>query len=188
VLTGRFDSGKTDGLGEPSVATLEQRIQKLEDRAEIQDLVARYFKVTDDDDEQALAECFARDARFIATGFDGGTGRAGVMEFLRTARSTMQQTVHTPNYVHINFKSADNAEGTVMAHLEIGMGGTTVYAAVRYLDTYAREDGNWRIATREMRVVHLGSWDLVASSMTEANNVRWPGAEPAPSDFLRKTI
>lgn len=168
------------------MTTLEQRIQKLEDRAEIQDLVARYFMVTDDDNEPALADCFTRDARFIATGFDGGIGRDGVMEFLKAARSTMQQTVHTPNYVHITFKGPDEAEGTVMAHLEIGIGGTTVYAAVRYLDTYAREDGQWRIASREMGAVHLGSWDLVASSMTEPNNVRWPGAEPAPSDFPRK--
>ncbi len=170
------------------MATLEQRIQKLEDRAEIQDLVARYFKVTDDDDEQALAECFTRDARFIATGFEGGVGREGVMTFLKSARSTMQQTVHTPNYVHIDFHGPDAADGTVMAHLEIGIGGTTVYAAVRYLDTYAREDGKWRIASREMGAVHLGSWDLVASSLTDPNNVRWPGADPAPSDFPRKAI
>ena len=169
------------------MTTLEQRIQTLEDRVEIQDLVARYFKVTDDDDESALAECFARDARFNATGFEGGAGRYGVMEFLKSARSTMQQTVHTLNYVHIDFQGPDEATGTVMAHLEIGIGGTTVYAAVRFLDTYAREDGQWRIASREMRAAHLGSWDLIASSMTDPNNVRWPGAEPVPSDFPRKS-
>lgn len=169
------------------MTTLEERIQKLEDRAAIQDLVARYFKVTDDDDEPALADCFTASARFIATGFDGSTGRDGVIAFLKAARATMQQTVHTPNYVHITFKRADEAEGTVMAHLEIGIGGTTVYAAVRYLDTYAREDGKWRIASREMGAVHLGSWDLIASSMTDPKNVRWPGADPAPSDFPRKS-
>lgn len=169
------------------MATLEQRIQKLEDRAEIQDLVARYFKVTDDDDEPALADCFTRDARFLATGFDGGTGRDGVMAFLKAVRSTMQQTVHTPNYVHLAFNGADEAEGTVIAHLEIGMGGTTVYGAVRYLDTYAREDSQWRIASREMRAAHVGSWEHVASSMTDPNNVRWPGTEPGRSDFPRKT-
>jgi uncharacterized protein (TIGR02246 family) len=168
------------------VATLEQRIQKLEDRAEIQDLVARYFKVTDDDDEAALADCFTQDARFAATGFEGGAGREGVSAFLKAARSNMQQTVHTPNYVHITFNGPDHAEGVVMAHLEIGIGGTTVFAAVRYLDTYAREGGQWRIATREMRAAHLGSWDLVSSSLTEPNNVRWPGTEPAPSDFSRR--
>jgi uncharacterized protein (TIGR02246 family) len=174
-------------IREKSVVTLEDRIQKLEDRAEIQDLVARYFKVTDDDDEPALADCFTRNARFLATGFDGGTGREGVVQFLKAARSNMQQTVHTPNYVHINFNGPDEAEGIVMAHLEIGIGGTTVYAAVRYLDGYAREDGRWRISTREMRAAHAGSWDLAASSMTDPNNVRWPGAEPAPSDFPRKS-
>lgn len=168
------------------MATLEDRIQLLEDRAEIQDLVARYFLATDDDDESVLADCFTQGARFIATGFDGGTGREGVMTFLKAARAAMQQTVHTPNYVHIAFTGADAAAGTVMAHLEIGIGGTTVYAAVRYLDTYAREEGKWRIASREMRAAHLGSWDDVASSMTDPNNVRWPGGDPAPSDFPRK--
>lgn len=166
--------------------TLEDRIRKLEDRAEIQDLVARYFKVTDDDDELALADCFTHDARFLATGFEGSAGREGVVALLKAARSTMQQTVHTPNYVHITFNGADAAGGIVMAHLEIGIGGTTVYAAVRYLDEYRREDGRWRIASREMRAVHVGSWDLVASSMTEPHNVRWPGAEPATSDYPRK--
>jgi uncharacterized protein (TIGR02246 family) len=170
------------------MTSLEHRIQKLEDRAEIQDLVARYFQVTDDDDHPALADCFTLDARFIASGFDGGAGRDGVMAFLKAARSTMQQTVHTPHYVHIAFTGADKADGTVMAHIEIGIGGTTVYGAVRYLDTYARESGKWRIATREMRTVHLGSWDLVASSMTDPNNVRWPDTKPAPSDFPRKAI
>jgi len=168
------------------MAPLEERIRKLEDRAEIQDLVARYFKATDDDDQPTLADCFTRDACFIATGFEGGKGREGVVAFLKAARTTMQQTVHTPNYTHIAFKGSDEADGTVMAHLEIGIGGTTVYGAVRYLDTYQREDGEWRIASREMRAVHLGSWDLVARSMTDSHNVRWPGVEPAPTDFPRK--
>jgi uncharacterized protein (TIGR02246 family) len=185
-LTGSLKSFKSLLIGGIFV-TLVDRIQKLEDRAEIQDLVARYFKVTDDDDESALADCFTHDARFIASGFDGGTGRDGVMAFLKAARSNMQQTVHTPHYVHIDAKGPDTADGTVMAHIEIGIGGTTVYGAVRYLDTYRHEDGKWRIAMREMRTVHLASWDLVASSMTATDNVRWPGAAPAPSDYPRQT-
>jgi uncharacterized protein (TIGR02246 family) len=168
------------------VPTLEERIQKLEDRAGIQDLVARYFKVTDDDDAPALADCFTRDATFAASGFEGATGRESIMTFLKSARSGMQQTVHTPHYVHIAFEGPDAAAGTVMAHLEIGIGGTTVFGAVRYLDQYRREDGAWRIAARDMRAVHIGTWDLVASSLTQPKNVRWPGAEPALSDFPRE--
>ena len=167
------------------MTSLEDRIRRLEDRAAIQDLVATYFRATDDDDLATLAQCFTLDARFLATGFAGGEGREGVIVFLQAARATMGQTVHTPNYVHILFADDDHAEGTVMAHLEIGLAETTVYAAVRYIDSYRREDGAWRIAKREMRSVHLGSWDDVAQSLVNPLNVCWPGGVPAPSDFPR---
>jgi len=166
--------------------SLEARIRKLEDRAEIQDLVARYFQVTDDDDLAALADCFTEDARFVASGFVGGESRAGIMAFLANARAEMTQTVHTPHYVHIAFDRADSATGTVMAHLEIGIGGTTVYGAVRYYDTYRREGGRWRIAARDMRTVYVSSWDEMARSLIDPRNVRWPGAEPAASDFSQR--
>lgn len=167
------------------MSSLEQRIARLEDRAEIQDLAARYFLATDDDDWTTLAECFTRDAKFEATGFEGGTGRGAIIEFLQAARSGMGQTVHTIDYAHVALADEDTATGTVTAHLELGMGDTTVYAAVRYLDVYSREDGKWRISSRAMKAVHLGSWDDVATSLTTANNIRWPGGAAEPSDLPR---
>ncbi|MGE3691052.1 MAG: nuclear transport factor 2 family protein [Novosphingobium sp.] len=166
--------------------TLEERIARLEDRAEIRDLAARYFLATDDDNYGVLADCFTANADFEATGFEGGEGREGIIAFLQAARAGMGQTVHTIDYAHVTPTGPDTADGIVTAHLELGMDGTTVYAAVRYIDKYEREDGRWRIAARSMKTVHLGSWDLVASSLTEINNVRWPGGEPEPSDFPRK--
>lgn len=168
--------------------SLEARVRRLEDRAALQDLVAHYFQVTDDDDEAALGACFTDDARFVASGFLGGEGRAGILAFLTAARSAMTQTVHTPHYVHLAFTGPDSATGTVMAHLEIGIGGTTVYGAVRYYDEYRREPGGWRIAAREMRTVHLANWDEMARSLIDPLNVRWPGAEPAASDFPQKRV
>lgn len=167
------------------MSTIEDRLSYLEDRYEIQDLVARYFLATDDDDWATLSECFSRDAHFEATGFEGGAGRDGIIAFLKAARSGMGQTVHTINYAHVELKEDGNARGTVTAHLELGIGETTVFAAVRYIDEYVREDGRWRISSRAMKAVHLGSWDVVASSLTVALNVRWPGAEPEPSDLPR---
>lgn len=167
------------------MTSLEDRIRRLEDRAEIQDLVAIYFRATDDDDLTTLGQCFTEDARFVAAGFAGGENRDGVIAFLAAARATMRQTVHTPNYVHIIFNDGDHASGTVMAHLEIGLAETTVYAAVRYIDSYRREQGAWRIERREMRAVHLGSWANVAQSLVNPLNVCWPGGEPAASDFPR---
>lgn len=168
------------------MTTLEDRVRKLEDRAELHDLVAIYFLATDDDDYGRLGLCFTSDATFAASGFPDSTGRDAIIEFLKFARSAMGQTVHTPNYVHLSFDGPDTASGTVTAHLELGIGDVTYIAAVRYLDVYRREDGQWRIARREMRAIHVGPWSDVGDSLSSPLNIRWPGAAPQPSDFPRR--
>lgn len=170
------------------MSSLEKRIAILEDRAAIQDLVAVYFRATDDDDYGLMAQCFARDARFEASGFEDAAGRDGIVALIKAARAGMGQTVHTPNYVHINFTDADTADGVVCAHLELGLGDAAYFGAVRYIDRYVREDGTWRIAVRAMKVVHIAPWSEVGGSSISALNVRWPGADPLPSDFPRTQI
>lgn len=168
------------------MATLEDRVRKLEDRAELHDLVATYFQATDDDDYDRLGDCFTSDAIFEASGFPDSAGRVAITDFLKAARSAMGQTVHTPDYLHLRFDGADEASGTLAAHLELGIGEATYFAAVRYLDRYRREDGQWRIARREMRAIHVGPWSDVGASLSRALNIRWPGAAPQPSDFPRR--
>jgi uncharacterized protein (TIGR02246 family) len=165
--------------------SLEERLSKLEDRAAIQDLVARYFLATDDDDWPVMADCFTADADFEASGYEGGSGRDGIMAFLEMARSAMGQTVHTINYSHVTLGGGDDAHGTVTAHLELGMGGSTVYGAVRYIDRYRRDGGTWRISARKMKAVYIGGMDELPSLLCDPLNVRWPGAEPQPSELPR---
>jgi uncharacterized protein (TIGR02246 family) len=167
------------------VSSLEERIRVLENRAAIQDLVAVYFRASDDDDYGLMAECFARNARFEASGFEDAAGREGIVTLIKAARAGMGQTVHTPNYVHIRFTGADTADGVVCAHLELGLGEATYFGAVRYIDQYERQDGGWRIAVRAMKVVHIAPWTEVGGALTAPLNVRWPGADPLPSDFPR---
>jgi len=167
------------------VATLEDRIRKLEDRAEIQDLAARYFLATDDDDYSTLSQCFTSNIRFSASGFEDSKGRDSVLAFLKQARAGMGQTVHTIDYAHVKLVDAYTATGIVTAHLELGMGATTYFAAVRYIDEYAREDGFWRIASRQMRAVHVSPWSDVAQSLVGNENVCWPGSDPMPSELPR---
>lgn len=167
------------------MSTLEERIQKLEDRAEIQDLAAAYFLATDNDDYEALGECFICDARFFANGFDGTSGRDSIIAFLKDARAGMGQTVHTMDYAHVNLTEKDKATGIVTAHLELGLDKTTVFAAVRYIDEYSREEGVWRIAAREMKAVHVSPWGDIANSLIRNDNIRWPGSEPSSTDLPR---
>lgn len=168
------------------MATLEDRIQRLEDRAELQDLVATYFQATDDDDYGRLGDCFTSDATFAASGFPASSGRQGIIDLLKSARAGMGQTVHTPNYVQLNFADNVSAIGVVSAHLELGIGDTTYYAAVRYVDEYRRENARWYIVHREMRVIHVGPWSDVGQSLSSPLNIRWPGSTPTVSDYPRK--
>lgn len=160
----------------------EQRLRRLEDRAELQDLAVRYFIAADDDDYETLGGCFAADGAFSAGGFPGGSTREEIVDFIRNDRQTMGTTVHTPHYSLLTFDGDDRATGVVGAHLELARGGTTLFGAVRYYDTYVRTAGRWYIREREMRTVHVGPWDEVGTSLTADLRVRWPGIDPLPSD------
>lgn len=165
---------------------LERRIRRLEDRAELQDLVVHYFIASDDDDYEMLATTFAPDGTFSAGGFEGASGRDAVVESLRSSRKLMGATVHTPNYALFEFQDDDHATGSVGAHLELSMAGRTLFGAVRYTDAYVRIDGRWQIQCRDMRTIHIGPWEDVGTSLTSELCVRWPGFDPLPSDYPKK--
>jgi ketosteroid isomerase-like protein len=168
------------------MSELEARIRRLEDRAEIQDLVVRYFLAADDDDLDALGATFAADGEFIiGAGFSGGSDRESIVKFIRDDRANMGVTVHTQNFTLITFDGNDHARGVVGAHLELARGGTTVYGAVRCLDGYVRTGEGWKIRRREMATIHVGPWEDVANSLTAELRSRWPGQEPAKADLPR---
>ena len=123
---------------------------------------------------------------FSAGSFPGGVGREAVVECLRSGRKVMGPTVHTPNYTLFDFKDDNRATGVVGAHLELSIGGRTVFGAVRYIDECAREEGRWRFSKRDMRTIHMGPWEDAATSLTTELNVRWPGIPPMASDFPKK--
>jgi len=165
------------------MSDVERRLKTLEDRIELQDLAVRYFIASDDDDYATLEALFAPDAVFRAGSFTGGTDRSAIIAFLRNARANMGITVHTPHYSLITFTGGHSATGVVGAHLEIAMGGQSLFGAVRYQDDYVRLNGKWHFARREMLTVHMGPWEQVATSLTSDLRVRWPGGDPQPADL-----
>ena len=166
---------------------LEERLRMLEDRAAIEDLNLCYFMAADDDDLTTLRDVYAPGATFSISGQLGGTGRDGVVAFLVEQRRRMGLTVHTPHHVLIGNRSADRADGIVAAHLELAIDGQSLFGAVRYQDEYVQLGGRWMIARRDMRTIHIAPWRDLDSAFASNRPVRWPGAEPQPSDFPRST-
>lgn len=165
---------------------LESRLKRLEDRAAIDDLVVDYFLAADGDDLAGVRASFTEDATFSASGAISAAGQDAIVEFIRTARTHMGLTVHTPNYARLSFKGDDDAEGIVGAHLELVLGGTSVYGAVRYVDRYVRSGDRWLIKARDMRTIHLAPWKDVGEAFASKTPVRWPGAEGGSSDYPRQ--
>lgn len=168
---------------------LEQRVRRLEDKSDINDLVVRYFLAADDDDFEGVAASFTADAVFSSSGIVSGAGRDAIVEFIRQARSQMGLTIHTPHYVHITFRDdGGTASGWVGAHLELDLGGKAVLGAVRYVDEYVRSDGNWLIQSRDMRTIYIAPWLEVGEAFASSNPVRWPGLDASQSEFPRRGL
>jgi hypothetical protein len=91
--------------------TIEERLRRLEDRIELQNLMLRYFIGCDDDNYEDLARVFADDAEYA-----DGTGPAEIVGILRESRSQMGATIHTPDYMLIEFADADHASAVVGVH------------------------------------------------------------------------
>ncbi|MDH4549906.1 MULTISPECIES: nuclear transport factor 2 family protein [Pseudomonas] len=168
------------------MSDLELRIQRLESKAALQDLIARYFVASDDDDFATLATLFSETATFHAHGQSPLLGPERIVGFIREARTHMGLTIHTPNWTLFEFQNEDHATGKVGAHLELAMGGRSLFGAARYLDTYVRENGIWRFSSRRFQVIHIGTWEDVGTSLTESRCVRWPGGEPHGSEHQLK--
>jgi hypothetical protein len=164
---------------------LEQRVQRLEDRAAINDLVVKYFLAADGDDLDNVGATFTEEASFSASGQLCASGRQAIMHFIRSSRAQMGLTIHTPHYSQVTFETDDRAVGLVGAHLELVIGNASVCGAVRYVDEYVRCGNTWRIRSRDMRTIYLAPWVDVGQALKSDTPVRWPGTPPASSDYPR---
>lgn len=168
------------------MSDLEMRIRRLEDRAALDDLNVRYFLACDNDDYPGIGGSFSHDATFAASGVLAATGRDAIVEFIRTSRGHMGLTVHTPHYGLYTIIDDDHVQGLVGVHLELVLGGEALLGAVRYQDKYRRTEDGWRVASRDMRTIHIAPWSQVGESLLSDKPVRWPGMEPLPSDYPRQ--
>jgi ketosteroid isomerase-like protein len=169
------------------MSDLEARLRRLEDRAALDDLNTRYFLAADGDDLEGVGDSFTEDATFASSGHIGGRSRQGIVDFIVDARRHMGLTIHTPHYGLYTFEADDCAAGIVGAHLELVLAGQATLGAVRYVDEYRREAGQWRIASRDMRTIYMGDRATSAEVFASPTPVQWPGIDPLPTDFPRRS-
>ncbi len=131
--------------------SLERRVQRLEDRSEITELVHEYTRVFDMGDHDAMADLFATDALIDYGPALGGEirGRENIRTWLRGIYAFRRTSHHLSN-VQITFDDEDRARGTcyVLAWHEWPDDRPNAVLYGRYVDEYRRTDEGWRISVR----------------------------------------
>lgn len=164
------------------MSDLEQRIRRLEDRAEITELVNRYGLAVDDRDWDAVEQMYARDSAFDSV-LGRYEGREAVVAYYRERTEGFGATFHIPHNVVLEFQGDDDATGIVAAHAELAIGDITFLIALRYLDTYRREEDRWRFGVREVAQLYAVPAADLPDMLATTNRKRWPGTHPAPADL-----
>lgn len=161
---------------------LESRIRLLEDRAELQELVAVYGRRIDDRDIDGIADLYTDDAMFDST--DGPiTGREPVIAYYRRQLDRYGMTYHYPHSHTITFTGPDTATGVVSAHAELAIIPTPFVVALRYIDEYRREDGHWKFVSRRALQLYAAPLAELPDVLAGTLRRRWPGTEPAEADI-----
>jgi len=155
--------------------TLETRIQRIEDRLAIHDLVATYGRVVDDRRVEELSELFSVNGRFrSADGVMDARGRNAVIEQFRGRFSVLGMSNHVTHdlVVTLDPVNPDKARGVLGSHAEVVRNGRTLVTALRYEDEYIREEGRWRFADRLLSFLYYVPADEYAEAMASSTRMR----------------
>ena len=129
--------------------TLEQRIQKIEDRLALQDLIADYLSAVDNlTDLDDVLNCFTDDAVFdmTAISYPRFEGIAALTEFFTNVFSGMKHSAHYATNFKLDLLEQDRASARTHA---LGVGvpheGDSVTFYVQYVLEFARTGTGWKI-------------------------------------------
>nr|WP_047165543.1 nuclear transport factor 2 family protein [Sphingomonas sp. Y57] len=140
-----------------SESARDQRLEAVESRLALRELLSRYAYAVDNRDIDALAELFAEDASFgTRNGSFAVHGRAAIAAEFRAQLGNMGPSFH---YIHdhildLDPSDPDRAKGVATAHAEVRRQDGLWQTAIRYHDNYVRQHGRWRFQARELAFLY----------------------------------
>ena len=131
-------------------ASLEARVQRLEDKEQIAQLLIDYGRYLDSRDLAAYAALFAADGEWVG-GFGTVTGRANIRAFMEKslgAGPNRGGSYHVMSNFAITVSGDTATAWSRWTFVVPGERGAAVAQAGRYDDTFVRENGAWKFKRR----------------------------------------
>jgi ketosteroid isomerase-like protein len=155
-------------------ADLEARIQAIEDRQAIEDIIVRYALAVDGGDLDLVASCFTDDAQASFAGVPAGPGGPAIASFLQSLMGTGERPVTLHRFTNVTVDLDGDEAAVRSSALAYALRPGTDQLRLRnvsYRDRFVRTDKGWRIADR----VHSVAWEAAADSVPLTPIAR-PGA------------
>lgn len=154
-----------------------RRLERIESRDEIRQLVSKYALALDMRDMDAMAGLFVPDVKVGG----GKSGRVALRDWLdETMRQQFDGTSHHVGSTIIELQGSDDAVGVVYSKNEHETGADWVIMQMLYYDHYKRVDGRWYFARRQP--LYWYATDLNKPPIG-SRKMRWPGREPYEGAF-----
>jgi hypothetical protein len=129
-----------------------RRLEWAADIVEIQQLAYRYAIAADSKDPETMASLYAATA--ISNDFEM-TREELVEKFARSFSGSPQSIINVGNHrIDIDPDDPDRASGTVYSRCEAEWNGEWLVQQIVYIDSYVRENGAWRFASRKHRLFY----------------------------------
>jgi len=155
--------------------TLEERVRRLEDRAAIDELIARYGLVMDNRDLAALPALFTDDVvvRSAGRGMQA-LGRDAAVQLFTDRFRLLGPSNHVTHDRILRFdpEDPDRARGMVLSHAEMEVEGRAMVAALRYVDEYRRQHGCWRFSRRNLHFMYYVPAESYAAAFSNASQAQ----------------
>jgi ketosteroid isomerase-like protein len=133
------------------------RLDRLESKEAIRELVTAYALACDQQDMAWLMSLFTEDAEFgSANATMVSQGRSAISDMFVNTFQIRGPSYHWTHDVTVTIDpcNADTATGLVYSHAETSPEAVHSIAAMRYEDAYRREGGQWKFAKRAISFLY----------------------------------
>ncbi|MBI2799104.1 MAG: nuclear transport factor 2 family protein [Gammaproteobacteria bacterium] len=178
--------------------SLKARVDRLESRYAITDLVSNYASACDEHDMPRLVDLFTEDARFDSpSGAMVADNRAAIEKMFIELFKIRGPAFHWTHDVIVKFDDAqvNRATGRVYSHAETTPGDIVSLAAMKYDDEYQRQGTQWRFKKRVISFLYYVPVTEFASALNNPKrltirgtrmNADYPESLPSWQQFVAR--